>query len=101
MLFKTSGTSFLALFPIAAGRSSLMSWMCCVKALALTFAGEAKHAIVFCREGKLELTESARGFQEDSAPQNRLARSGGEEATGPDTHPSTSSVAALAPSPPF
>ncbi len=62
-----------------------MSWMWCVRALALTFARGAKHASVFSKEGKLELTESARGFQEDSAPQSRLVRSGGEEATGPDT----------------
>ena len=38
-----------------------------------------------CGEGKLELTESAREFQKVSAPQSRLARSGGEEAPGPDT----------------
>jgi len=40
---------------------------------------------MLCGKGKLELTESAREFQKVSAPQSRLAHSGGEEATGPDT----------------
>jgi len=76
---------FFLTSPIAVSRNHLLGWMGCVRALALTFAGGAKHAGVFCGEGKLELTESAREFQKDSAPQNRLARSGGEETTGPDT----------------
>ena len=54
-------------------------------ALALTSAGRAKFASLLSGEGKLELTESAREFQKVSAPQSRLARSGGEEAPGPDT----------------
>jgi len=54
----------------------------CVRALSRTFAGRAKLASLLCGEGKLELTESAREFQKVSAPQSRLARSGGEEATG-------------------
>jgi len=57
----------------------------CVRALAWTFSGRAKFASLLCGEGKLELTESAREFQKVSAPQSRLARSGGEEATGIDT----------------
>jgi len=71
--------------PIGVSCKRLLGWMGCIGALALTFAGGAKHASVFCGEGKLELTESAREFQKGSAPQNRLARSGGEEETGPDT----------------
>ena len=55
------------------------------RALALTSAGRAKFASLLWGEGKLELTESAREFQKVSAPQSRLARSGGEEATGPVT----------------
>jgi len=65
-------------------RSSL-SHLGSVRALALTSAGRAKFASLLCGEGKLELTESAREFQKVSAPQSRCARSGGEEATGPDT----------------
>jgi hypothetical protein len=53
-----------------------------VRALARTFARRAKFARLLCGEGKLELTESAREFQKVSAPQSRLTRSGGEEATG-------------------
>ena len=57
----------------------------CVRALAWTFAGRAKFASLLCGGGKLELTESAREFQKVSAPQSRIARSEGEEATGPAT----------------
>lgn len=57
----------------------------CFRALARTFVARARFASLLCGEGKLELTESAREFQKVSAPQSRLARSGGEEATGPDT----------------
>jgi len=53
--------------------------------LARTFTGRAKFGSLLCGEGKLELTESAREFQKVSAPQSRLARSGGEEATGSNT----------------
>jgi hypothetical protein len=66
-------------------RIRLAGWMGCVEALALTFAEGAKHASLFNGEGKLELTESVREFQKASIPQNRIARSGGGEATCPDT----------------
>ena len=66
-------------------RSKIVISKGCDRALALTSAGRAIFASLLCGEGKLELTESAREFQKVSAPQSRLARSEGEEATGPVT----------------
>jgi hypothetical protein len=51
---------------------------------------EIRKPALWGRKGKLELTESAREFQKVSAPQSRLARSEGEEATGPATRPTFS-----------